>query len=83
MQIRLIIAQHKCDYPGQFMPNVVDAWDEYTLEDNWQGYEEALRKYTDLVGTAYESVRELIVTIPDRSVTDLFDNQIPTVEGQV
>jgi hypothetical protein len=83
MQIRLIIAQYKQSYPGEYMPNVVDAWDEYVLEDNWQGYEEALAKHKAGEGTDYEpnGVKELIVTVPDDVITGLFD--IPVVEAQV
>lgn len=82
MRIKIIIAQYPQSYPGQYMPNVVDAWDEFTLEDNWEGFETSLKKHEALAldGT-YEGVRVLDVIVPDASVLALF--QTPTVEGQV
>lgn len=70
-RIRLIIAQWKCSYPGELMPNVVDAWDDYVLQDNWDGYEEALKSHRDRVGTDYEWVRELDVQVPESVVSAL------------
>lgn len=81
MEIRLIIAQYRNRYPGEHAPNVVDAWDEYTLMDNWEGYNEALRKHQEMVPSEYEAVRELTITVPDIAVDSLFE--IPIVDAEV
>jgi hypothetical protein len=84
MRIRLIVAQYKCHYPGEFMPNVVDAWDEYVLEDNDRGYQEALAKHEAMVPNGYEWVRELDVTVPDDVIEGLADvPQLTTLWKQV
>jgi hypothetical protein len=73
MRINLIIAQYAQSYDGQYMPNVIDAWDEFTLEDNQEGYNEALAKAQQRVLDGdYEAVRELAVIVPDEAVTGLF-----------
>jgi hypothetical protein len=73
--VRLIIAQYKQSYPHELMPNVVDAWDEYTMDSNPEGYQEALDKHRAKEGDDYEygGVRELIVELPQSAVTKLFD----------
>lgn len=83
MNIRLIIAQYPQSYPGQLMPSVVDAWDEFALEDNWAGYKEALAKHKAGVPRDYTAVRELVVHVPDEAVTSLFEDNTPVVEGTV
>lgn len=83
MKIRLIIAQYKERYPGEYMPNVVDAWDEYVLEDNWEGYQESLAKHKAREDSDYEAVRELIVTVPDEAILKLFKDDVPVVAAKV
>lgn len=80
MRIRLIVGQYKESYPGEYMPNVLDAWDEYTLDENHEGFEEKLRKYEGWVESGdIEAVRLLDVEIPDDAVLDLF--KVPTTKG--
>jgi hypothetical protein len=83
MEIRLIIGQYPQRYPGQYMPNVLDAWDEYTLEDNWEGYEEKLNQYKSWVEKGeLEGVREMVIRVPTDTVLALFDPP-PVVEADV
>lgn len=82
MRIRLIIGQYPQQYDGQLMPSVLEAWDEFTLEDNQQGFNEKLAEYESWVAKGdLEAVRLLDVTIPDFAITTLFD--IPTIAGRV
>ena len=45
MRIHLIVAQYPQQYDGQYMPNVVDAWDEFVLEDNYEGFVDSLNEH--------------------------------------
>jgi hypothetical protein len=83
MKVRLIIVQYKCLYPGQFAPNVADAWDEYTLEDNYEGFEKAVAEHEARRGVDYErdGVKVLDVEVPTSAVEALFE--VPTVKAQV
>lgn len=84
MRIRLIVAQYKQRYEGQYMPNVMDAWDEYVLDENGEGYQEKLQKYQAMVPNELEWVRELDVTVPDDVITSLADvPELPTLWRQV
>jgi hypothetical protein len=82
IKLHLIVAQYKQAYGGQYMPNVVDCWDEYALEDNYEGYQEALTRHHAKEGTDYEimGVRELTVEIPESAITGLF--KVAVVKGQ-
>lgn len=81
MKVNLIIAQYNVSYPGELMPNVMDAWDEFALEENFEGYEESLKRYEARVGLNYEWVRVLVVDIPDDVVENL--NKPPVVVAKV
>lgn len=81
MKIHMIVVQYNQRYPGEYMPNVVDVWDEYTMDENPDGYLESLRKHEAMVPKDYEAVRELIVHVPDDAITSLFD--IPETIGRV
>ena len=83
MEIRLIIVQYKQRYEGELMPNVVDAWDEYAMDENWSGYKDSLDKHQDMVGDEYEGVREITMIVPDEVITDLFKKPEPVVLRKV
>lgn len=82
--IHLIVAQYKQSRPGEFMPTVVDAWDEYTFEINEEGYQESLAKHRAKEGTDYETmgVRELQVVLPQSAITNLFDPAVITFKDK-
>lgn len=75
--VTLVIAQYTQRYAGEYAPNVVDAWDEYVIADNNEGFNESLAKHEARVGKDYEWVRTLVVTIPQDVVFSLADP--PTV----
>jgi hypothetical protein len=84
MRITLIIGQYKQNYPGQLMPNVLDAWDEFAMDENNEGFQESLKKFEGWVPKELDAVRTLDVIIPDDVVLDLFVTPIrPTLWKQV
>jgi hypothetical protein len=73
MEIRLIIGQYTQRYPGEYMPNVMAAWD---------GYEADVKKYQALVDKGeLEAIREMVIRVPDETVLGLFET--PEVEAEV
>jgi hypothetical protein len=82
MEIRLIIGQYTQRYPGEYMPNVMAAWDEYAYDENWDGYEADVKKYQALVDKGeLEAIREMVIRVPDETVLGLFET--PEVEAEV
>lgn len=49
-------------------PWVVDAWDEFSIEENFEGYQEALEK----AKKDHDEVRVQRVSVPIRTVDSLF-----------
>jgi hypothetical protein len=74
MKIYLIMGQYHCDYPGQYAPNVMSAWDEYMIDSNEEGYHEDVKKYKDLAHKGkLTDVKVMIVEVPDAAVDALFE----------
>lgn len=42
MKIYAIFGQRTCDYPDEYAPELLEAWDEYAVEENPQGWDEKL-----------------------------------------
>jgi hypothetical protein len=67
MRIRLIVVW----YDGQDVPEVAHAWDDYTYDENPEGFEETLAKAKKDVGEKGE-VRVGIVRVPNDWLEGLF-----------
>lgn len=80
MRVRLIFGQYQQRYDGELMPNVLDAWDEYVLDDNPIGYQEALAKFEAMVPSELEWVRELDIHVPDAAITALAVPSVPWID---
>ncbi len=68
MEIRVIAVRHK----GDADPWIVEAWDEWSIDGNSEGFEEAVRKCEKEHGTNSE-VRVGIIEVPDGFLQDMFD----------
>lgn len=77
MKINLIIGQYNQSYPGQLAPNVLGAWDEFVLEDNYDGYQRELDDYKAQVGTDFEAVEVLVIEVPDQPISQLVKPPAP------
>jgi hypothetical protein len=84
MRIDLIVGEYN---EHGLMPRVLDVWDEYTQEDNPEGFSEAQAKFLNQVSSQagdLGAVRTLSVSIPDKVMEDLFITPIrPTLWKQV
>ena len=79
MKFHMIIGKREDLYEGENAPELLDAWDEYSVAENHEGYTEKLRSLEDSDG--FEAVRVLIVKVPDEAVDKIFET--PIVEGTV
>jgi hypothetical protein len=73
MKIYLIVMRTDSDLE---MPYVIDAWDEWTVDGNFDGWESEVKKQKEKNG---DNVRIGIVEIPDDFLSSLF--AIPVVEA--
>ena len=81
MLVRCIIVQRNCRYPGEYQPELWDAWSEYVLEDNPDGYAESLGKAHNILGSELTAVRELEVIISEGVIDNLF--RVPTTVANI
>ena len=75
MKINLIIVEGG----AKEMPFVVDAWDEYSMEENDTGFDEALKEAQ--ATHVDRAVRVLTVEVPDDVVNNLF--KVPVVKATI
>ena len=55
---------HRVDtYPGEFAPELMVAWDEWTYEDNVHGFNEACKKEIAAWGEDLVAHRHIILTV--------------------
>jgi hypothetical protein len=62
-KINLLVTQLLQHYDGEYAPNVECAWDEPGLEQNPEGWAEAVAKTQKLVGSEYENVAVVCVSV--------------------
>lgn len=53
-------------------PELLEAWDEYSLDANWEGWEEACEKALAAVGSDVDHVRYIDLHVPTRQVNAAF-----------
>lgn len=81
MQVRLLFGQRKEQYPGEYAPELMEAWDEYTLDDNWEGWEEAKAAAIASWGDDLVAAREIVINIADDAIDSVF--LTPTIEAEI
>lgn len=76
-EINLICAQYTQSYPGQLMPNVVDVWDEGTVDQNEEGFAAEVLSHRKRIGTDYENVAVVRVAVDTEVIeadpSEMFD----------
>ena len=77
MIVHLIVIRHP--EPSEDTYWTTEAWDENTIDENPQGYEEALKKAQASNGA--DHVRVLKVQLPEGALAKPFE--VPVVKGEV
>lgn len=70
--VRILWGQRKESYPGEYGPEVMLAWDEYCLDDNWDGWEAEKARVIETWGDDLHAAREMVVSVPDDAIDALF-----------
>lgn len=73
MQVRILLGQRKVSYPGEYAPEVMTAWDEYCLEDNWDGWEADKAARIDEWGVDLDECVEVVVELNDDDIDKAFE----------
>lgn len=78
-EVYLIMGLRHCRYEGEYAPEVLDAWDEYSLQENPRGYAERLKEFKSR--SDFARVEEAIVEIDHEVVGRLF--ALPRIAGRL
>jgi hypothetical protein len=79
MQIRTLWGQRANSYPGETLPELMVAWGEYEVEDNFDGYVDAKNAEIKAWGTDLVEHHELFIEVDDDDIERLFT--IPAVRA--
>jgi len=85
MILHVIFGQRTCSYPGEYGPEVIDCWDENCVDDNPEGFDEAIEKAKARMGgknPEFTSVRVLDVGL-DGDKIDRLLNKTPSLAGEI
>jgi hypothetical protein len=61
------------------IPELIDSWDEYTIEENEDGYHDAVSAAK--ARKEFIEVRVVILNVPSKAVLDTF--KVPAVDAKV
>lgn len=80
MTVFILFGQRKCDYEGQYAPEVLDVCDEFTRSENPQEYmDEELENRQAEMGSEFSVMKWLEFHIPTHVIDDrLFPKHAPT-----
>lgn len=83
MKLHVLFIQRKESYPGQYAPEARIVWDEYSRDENPEGFDEAVEK--DLAEVGRSSIighKVIAVEVPQDEIrSKILDT--PVVEGQI
>lgn len=85
MKLHVIFGQRVCSYEGEYAPEVLDCWDGYTVDENPEGFDQAVQKARSRTfGDApeFSSVAVIDVTI-DGDAVDRHLNQNLKLKGTI
>lgn len=66
MKIKLIFGHRRESYDGQYAPEVLDAWDECCLEENYEGFAESLEKQKS--SNCFASVAVVTLSVSNKDI---------------
>jgi len=66
--------------PDSEIPELLDSWDEYTIEENESGYAEAVKKAG--TRTEFSAIRIVILNVPTKAVLAAFAAPVIDAEAE-
>lgn len=80
MEIICLFAQRKCQYDGEYAPELLAAIDEYGDDDNPGFIDEAKEKADKDNSFVFSKI--MTITVPDKEFNDIFFGK-STIEGTI
>lgn len=73
MKLHVIFGQREERYEGQYAPESLDCWDEYSVEENPDGFEEAIKKHRD--SKEFVRVEVVKINVNGKQIRDILNPQ--------
>jgi hypothetical protein len=82
MKLHILFGQRKQRHSGEFAPEVLDCWDEYSIDENHDGFIESIKNKKEIYGPSMENMRVIEVDVDSDIIYKLL-NETPTVPGSI
>ena len=82
MNLHILFIQRKERHPGEHAPEARIVWDEFSVEENPDGFEEACAKDLKEIGNDIQAHRVIQVAVGQDEIRKLLLDA-PTVEGKI
>ncbi len=82
MKIHILFGQRAERYEGEFAPEVLTARDEFTVEENPDGWESELSSTKAVSGKDMVAMREVVVEVDGDKIRNLL-LVMPKVKGEI
>lgn len=82
MKLFVLFGQRKQRYDGEFGPEALVCWDEFCVDENPGGFEEACACHIAARGGEFSSTRVIEIRVDGDKIAKLL-NKNPVVEGEV
>lgn len=82
MKVHILFILRKESYPEEHAPEARIVWDEFSVDENPQGFEEACAKDLKEVGDDIQAHRVIPVNVPQAEIRRLLLTT-PTVQGKI
>lgn len=67
MKLHILFGQRKCNYPGQYAPELIAGIDEYGQNENPEYLEGEIMKAE--ISTEFTALAVIIISVPDSAIT--------------
>ncbi len=82
MKLYILFGQRPCRYEDEYAPEALIVWDEFAVDENPGGYEEALDKERAKYASEMTAMRVIAVEVDGDKISKLL-NATPVVKGEV
>lgn len=80
MKITLLLGQRECSYEGQYAPEVLEAADEYTMDENPEWIRKKFEEYRK--SKEFTSLAYLNIKVPNSAIDQVLNPKV-IVEAEV
>ena len=82
MKLYVLFGQRKESYDGEHAPELLLAWDEYSVEENGEGWERELEEMKKVHGASMTAMRVINIEVDQGRIRALLI-KTPTVAGAI